>query len=130
MIVQLSMQAVSGCVLACLSVSVLSDNAKYIAADSEALEYGRTIWLQNCESCHGYGIAEAPIPMQPEDWSHRVIKHRTTLYTHAIDGFIGPEYSMMPARGGNDALTDEEVKAAVDYMLHLVNYYIKQRGDL
>ncbi len=38
------------------------------------------------------------------------------LYTHALDGFTGPA-GMMPPRGGNTALTDDEVKAAVDYMV-------------
>ncbi len=110
--------------------AALADQDQYIAGGSVALDKARSIWLQNCESCHGYGIAEAPVPMRPEDWQHRVTKDKAALYAHAIDGFIGPEYSMMPARGGNDALTDAEVKAAVDYMLHLANYYIKQRGDL
>ena len=107
--------------------AALADKDEYIAGGSVALDKARSIWLQNCESCHGYGIAEAPVPMRPEDWKQRVTKDKATLYAHAIDGFIGPEYSMMPARGGNDALTDAEVKAAVDYMLHLANYYIKTK---
>ena len=66
----------------------------------------------------------------PDDWKHRVIKSKEILYQHAIEGFIGEDYSMMPARGGNDELSDEQVKAAVDYMLFLANFYIKQKGDL
>jgi cytochrome c5 len=39
-----------------------------------------------------------------------------TLHKHAIEGFTGTK-GMMPARGGSPALTDDEVKSAVDYMV-------------
>jgi len=107
----------------------LADNADYIQSGNEALQQGRDLWLENCEGCHGYGIADAPIPMQPGDWRHRVIKEREVLYRHAIEGFIGEDYSMMPARGGNEQLNDDQVKAAVDYMLFLANFYIKRQDN-
>jgi cytochrome c5 len=44
-----------------------------------------------------------------------------TLYRHAIEGFFGPGGTMMPAKGANESLTDEEVTAAVDYMLRLAS---------
>jgi len=110
--------------------AVLAEKADYVQTGNAALQKGRSLWLENCEGCHGYGIADAPIPMQPDDWKKRVVKDRDLLYRHAIEGFIGEDYSMMPARGGNDELNDEQVKAAVDYMLFLANFYIKQKGDL
>ena len=114
-----------------LSIPVqATERAEYILPDDVALKFGRTIWIENCEGCHGYGIADAPIPMQPQDWGHRVGKGRTLLYRHAIDGFIGEDYSVMPARGGNDELDDDKVKAAVDYMLFLAEIYMKKEGEL
>ena len=40
------------------------------------------------------------------------------LYQHSIEGFTG-EKGMMPAKGGNPSLSDDEMKAAVDYMVDL-----------
>lgn len=109
---------VSGCSLA--------ENAAYRHFEGAHLAQGRAIWLVNCEGCHGYGTAGAPIPMMPDDWRSRLAKPRDTLYLHAIEGFFGPEDTMMPPRGGNDALTDIEVRAAVDYMAALADFHLRQ----
>ena len=42
----------------------------------------------------------------------RIDKGMDTLVNHAINGFKG-----MPPRGGNSALSDAEVKAAVKYIV-------------
>lgn len=111
-------------VLVTSSVVPLYASTAYPVPDNRQYAQGRELWLENCETCHGYGIADAPIPMKPEEWRFRLDKGRKLLYQHAIEGFIGPDYSMMPARGGNDDLTDEQVKLAVDYMVFLADYYI------
>ena len=110
-------------------VSAMAGTEAYIESDDVALQKGRVIWLDNCETCHAYGVAEAPIPMRPKEWQHRVAKPTAVLYQHAIEGFIGEDYSMMPARGGNDDLEDEEVRLAVDYMVFLAKYYINQQSN-
>ncbi len=48
-------------------------------------------------------------------WGPRIAQGKDTLHKHAIEGFTGAK-GMMPARGGNSNLTDDEVKAAADYM--------------
>jgi len=111
------------------AASQAASSEKYIESDDVDLQKGRIIWLDNCESCHGYGIADAPIPMQPKQWKHRVSKQTEVLYSHAIEGFIGEDYSMMPARGGNEDLGDEEVRLAVDYMVFLARFYINQQSN-
>ncbi|TGD71953.1 cytochrome c5 family protein [Mangrovimicrobium sediminis] len=93
--------------------------ADYPEFPGERLALGRSVWLDTCEGCHGYGIAGAPLATDAQQWAPRVAKGRETLYSHALEGFFGPRSTMMPARGGNEALNDEEVTAAVDYMVML-----------
>ncbi len=87
--------------------------------EGEGLALGRSVWLENCEGCHAYGIAGAPLAGDLEDWRPRLARGRATLYEHALEGFFGPMGTMMPPRGGNESLSDEEVRAAVDYMVRL-----------
>lgn len=108
-----------------------AETDRYVEFDAAGLGHGRQVWLQNCETCHGYGVAGAPIPMRPGDWAARVDKPRELLYGHAIEGFFGPEDTLMPARGGNEKLSDEEVMRAVDYMVELAKHYLgQQRGNV
>lgn len=85
----------------------------------ERLAKGRAVWIENCEGCHGYGVAGAPVATDAPEWQQRVAKGRTALYQHALEGFFGPRGTMMPPRGGNQSLSDDQVTAAVDYMLRL-----------
>jgi cytochrome c5 len=110
-------------------MTALADNPAYRHFDSDRLTQGRVVWLGTCESCHGYGIAGAPIPMYPEEWRERLKKDRNTLYRHAIEGFFGPDDTHMPARGGNKKLTDDEVRLAVDYMAALAGYYLQSKEN-
>lgn len=103
-----------------------ADPAAYRQFDGPHLAQGRAIWLANCEGCHGYGTAGAPVPMIAAEWRDRLQQTRETLYRHAIEGFFGPDDTMMPPRGGNDGLSDEEVRAAVDYMATLAHSYVQQ----
>jgi cytochrome c5 len=47
-----------------------------------------------------------------DDWAPRIEKGIETLYDHAINGF-----NMMPAKGGRADLSDDDIKAAVDFMV-------------
>ena len=112
-----------------LLVQPVFADEQYITSKDKKVSQGREIWLSNCESCHGYGIADAPVPMNPEEWDFRLAKGKSVLYEHAINGFIGPDYSLMPARGGNEKLNDDEVKLAVDYMIFLAGFYINKQVE-
>lgn len=82
---------------------------------SAANAAGEKVFKKVCALCHASGVAGAPIPGHKDDWGPRIAKGKDVLYKHAIEGFTG-EKGMMPPRGGGSSLTDEEVKAAVDYM--------------
>ncbi len=110
---------------ACVFPSMAEVKTTYVELQGEHLQQGRMIWLATCEGCHGYGIAGAPVPMVPVEWAPRLEKDKTVLYEHAINGFFGVDDTMMPARGGNPDLSDDEVKSAVDYMTALAAHYIQ-----
>jgi cytochrome c5 len=86
------------------------------------LKFGRSVWLGTCKNCHAFGFGGAPEVDDPEAWMPRIDQGKQVLYEHAINGFFGPDDAMMPARGGNDQLSDDEVRAAVDYMVALVQF--------
>jgi len=106
-----------------------ADNSLFIKFKNEDLINGRNLWIDNCKGCHAYGTAGAPIPMLSDEWKHRVIKDKAVLYDHAINGFFGPDDTMMPERGGNENLTDRQVKLAVDYMLSLAKHYLNKQSN-
>ena len=76
---------------------------------------GKSVYGKTCALCHGAGVAGAPKPGDKADWGPRIAQGKDLLYKHAIEGFTGAK-GMMPARGGGTSLTDDEVKAAVDFM--------------
>jgi cytochrome c5 len=78
---------------------------------------GEKVFITDCKTCHDTGKAQNDAPQLSEksEWKDRLGKGRAELYKNSIDGFSG--YFEMSPRGGNSNLTDDEVKAAVDYML-------------
>lgn len=97
----------------------MADPGEFPIFETEGLQQGRQIWLENCETCHAYGVAGAPLAGDSEAWAPRIAQGTDTLYQHALEGHFGPRGTMMPPRGGNESLSDAEVKAAVDYMVRL-----------
>ncbi len=73
---------------------------------------GEEVFNGACVACHGAGIAGAPKMGDKGLWAPRIAQGVSTLYEHALKGF-----KAMPAKGGQVALSDEEVKAAVDYQV-------------
>lgn len=76
---------------------------------------GKAVYEGLCVTCHGAGVAGAPKFGDKGAWGARIAQGKDTLYQHALQGFQG-KAGNMPAKGGNAALSDDEVKAAVDFM--------------
>ena len=72
---------------------------------------GKKVYEASCQACHGGAVPGIPHVGKKEDWAPRIKQGKDTLHKHAIEGF-----NAMPAKGGNGSLSDDEVKAAVDYM--------------
>lgn len=77
---------------------------------------GAVIYNALCTACHSTGAGGAP-KMTKSEWSQRIAERSALLVKHAIEGYDGPAVTPMPARGGNPALTDDQVKATVEWML-------------
>ncbi|KAF1693597.1 c-type cytochrome [Pseudoxanthomonas koreensis] len=77
---------------------------------------GAVIYENLCGACHTNGVGMAPT-LDHAHWDARIAQGAETLHRHAIEGFTGPDGGIMPPKGGNPALTDEQVIATVDWML-------------
>lgn len=77
---------------------------------------GKVIFDNLCTACHTNGVGNAPT-LDHSHWDKRIAQGKDTLYKHAIEGFTGPDGGIMPPKGGNPALTEEQVKATVDWMV-------------
>ncbi len=73
---------------------------------------GATIFNTVCGACHNTGAAGAPKVDDKGAWAPRVAQGKEALYKSALNG-----KNAMPARGGAADLSDDEVKATVDYIL-------------
>jgi len=77
---------------------------------------GEKVYKGLCFNCHGTGIPNIPQVGNKEAWAPRIAQGQDVLYNHAINGFTGKSGMPMLPKGGNTALSDDEVKAAVDHM--------------
>jgi len=77
---------------------------------------GKVIFDNLCTACHTNGVGKAPT-LDHSHWDSRLAQGKDTLHKHAIEGFTGPDGGIMPPKGGNPALTEEQVKATVDWMI-------------
>jgi len=77
---------------------------------------GPQVYNAACLTCHGTGLAGAPVLGDAAQWVERIAQGTDTLKQHALQGYSGGT-GYMPAKGGRADLADAEVEAAVDYMI-------------
>ena len=88
-------------------------------APVETMMSGPQVYNDACLVCHGAGVGGAPILGNAEQWAARLEQGNDTLYRNAIEGYTG-DAGYMPAKGARMDLSDDEVRAAVDYMIEEV----------
>lgn len=93
-------------------VKTSAPEAKPVAPVAAAAgKSGEEVYKSACIMCHAAGLMNAPKFGDKAQWEARIKQGHDTLVHNAIKGI-----RMMPARGGNPALSDAEVTAAVNYM--------------
>ena len=73
---------------------------------------GETVYNTICKACHEAGVAGAPKTGDKAAWAARIATGAEALLKSATTG-----KNAMPARGGAADLTDDELKAAVEYLI-------------
>jgi cytochrome c5 len=81
-------------------------------ASAGAAGEGKSVYDTTCHVCHGTGLAGSPKFGDKAAWAPRIATGMPALYNAALHGL-----NAMPPKGGNTALSDAQVKAAVDYMV-------------
>jgi cytochrome c5 len=73
---------------------------------------GKAVYEQTCAMCHASGVANAPKFGDKAAWAPRVATGKSALVASVTNG-----KGAMPPKGGNAALTQGDLDAAVDYLM-------------
>ena len=73
---------------------------------------GKAVYDKVCVACHQVSVAGSPKLGDKEAWAPRLKQGPDSLAQSVIKG-----KGAMPPKAGNPALTDQEVRAAVDFMV-------------
>ncbi len=84
------------------------------AVASSGPRSGEDVYNAACMACHATGAAGAPVYGDVAGWADRLAKGTDVLHDSGVNGLAG---TGMIAKGGCMNCTDEEVMAAVDYMI-------------
>ncbi|CAB3698817.1 c-type cytochrome [Trinickia soli] len=80
-------------------------------SSADHAQAGKALYTQVCQACHAAGVLGAPKFGNKADWAPRLKDPMDTIYNYALHG-----KGQMPPKGGSNA-SDDDVKAAVDYMV-------------
>jgi|TARA_Y100000034_G_C6665781_1_gene292061 cytochrome c5 len=83
-----------------------------VAAAPSGPKSGADVYQASCFACHGTGAMGAPKKGDAAAWAPRTAKGMDVLLEHAIKGF-----NAMPPKGTCMACSDDEIQAAIDFML-------------
>jgi cytochrome c5 len=73
---------------------------------------GQTIYRQSCQSCHASGVAGAPKLGDKDAWAPRIATGMDAMMASVMNG-----KNAMPPKGACMSCSDDDLKAAVQYMV-------------
>lgn len=74
---------------------------------------GQQVYTEACATCHNRTTQGAPLPDDDVQWGNRIKKGKDVLIRHVMEGYK----ELMPVKGGCRNCSDEEVLAAIDFIL-------------
>ena len=86
-----------------------------VAAEASGPKDGPTVYNSVCGACHNTGVAGAPKIDAKADWAPRLALGEDGLLASVING-----KGAMPPKGGAAAMSDDEIKGALTYILEKV----------
>lgn len=97
---------------AAAAMASLKTAAPAAAGAGSNLEAGKKLYNTVCMACHASGVMNAPKFGDKAAWAPRIATGIDTLHNAALHGL-----NAMPPKGGAANASDDDVKAAVDYMV-------------
>jgi len=73
---------------------------------------GQQVYQKSCQSCHAMGVAGSPKLGDKAAWAPRIATGMDALYASSING-----KGIMPPKGACASCSNDDVKAAVQYMV-------------
>ena len=82
------------------------------AQQSAGERSGEQVYNTACAACHTAGVLGAPKPNVASDWEARIAQGMDVMLEHSINGF-----NAMPPRGACTNCSDDEILAAIQFMI-------------
>ncbi len=79
---------------------------------------GKYLFDRSCAACHATGVAGAPKLGDSARWADLNAQGQDVQYRHAIHGYQG-WFGVMPPKGGFLNMSDDAVRAVVDYLVRV-----------
>ena len=74
---------------------------------------GQQVYGDYCATCHNRTTQGAPLPDDDVQWGMRIKKGNAVLLKHVMEGYK----ELMPVKGGCRNCSEQEVQAAINYIL-------------